>query len=81
MSISRTSKGNENWLEKSGVGYIYIYIGGKITVKQIQEKRLLIWFELSGFLRNRGFEKSVFHCMFKKATYQVACVADGLDLR
>ena len=28
-------------------------IGGKITVKQIQGKRLLIWFELSDF-----FEKS-----------------------
>ena len=32
------SKGNENWFEKSGVQNI----GGKITVKQIQGKRLLV---------------------------------------
>ena len=36
--ISRTSKGNKNWFEKSGVRNI----GGKITVTQIQGKRLLV---------------------------------------
>ena len=38
IPISRTSKGNENWFKKSGVRNI----GGKITVKQIQVKRLLV---------------------------------------
>ena len=31
-------------------------MGGEIIVKQIQGKQ--IWFELSGGLRNQGFEKS-----------------------
>ena len=38
IPITRTSKGNENWFEKSGVRNI----GDKITVKQIQGKRLLV---------------------------------------
>ena len=37
MPISQTSKENENWFKKSGVRNI----GGTITVKQIQGKRLL----------------------------------------
>ena len=32
------SKGNENWVEKSGIRNI----GGKITVKQIHRKQLLV---------------------------------------
>ena len=38
IPISRTSKGNENWFEKLG----FRNIVGKITVKQIQGKRLLV---------------------------------------
>ena len=48
IPISRISKGNKNWFEKSGVQNI----GGQITVKQIQGNDF--WFELSGCLRNRG---------------------------
>ena len=56
-TIFQTSKGNENWFEKSGVRNI----GDKITVKQIL-KGNDVWFELSEFLRIRGFEKSEFSC-------------------
>ena len=45
--VSRTSKGNESWFEKLGVRNIV----GKITVKPIQGKRLLV--RVIG-----GFEKS-----------------------
>ena len=38
IPISRTSKGNDNWFEKSGVRNI----GGKIAVKRIEGKRLLV---------------------------------------
>ena len=56
MPISRTSKGNENWLQKSAVRDI----GGKITVKQIQGNRLLV--RVVGVFEKRGFEKSGFNC-------------------
>ena len=56
IPISRASKGNENYFEKSGVRNI----GGKITVKQIQGKQLLVR-AVSRSLRNRRFEKSGFH--------------------
>ena len=46
-SISRTSTGNENWFEKSGV----LTTGGKITVKASPR-------ETTFGSRNRGFEKS-----------------------
>ena len=60
IPISRTSRGNENWLEKSGVRNI----GGKITVKKIQGKRLLLQVIYRFFfLRNWGFEKSGFPCI------------------
>ena len=51
----RETKIAENWFEKSG----FRNIGGTITVKRIQGKRF--WFELSGVLRNRWFEKLGFH--------------------
>ena len=56
IPISRTSKGNENWFEKSG--------GLKNWGENYREfisKGNENWFEKSGGLRNRGFEKSGFH--------------------
>lgn len=37
-------------------------VGGKFTGKQMAEKNNL-WFELSGILKNEGFEKSWFQCI------------------
>ena len=51
MPISRTSKGSENRFEKSGLKLQGFSNGNEL------------WFEKSGGLRNRGFEKSGFHCI------------------
>ena len=41
---------------------------GKIAVKQIQGKRLLV--RVSGCSRNRGFEKSGFHCTIQSQIWK-----------
>ena len=43
-------------------------IGGKITLKQIQGKQLLV--QVIGGLRNQGFEKSGFHCINVQRNYE-----------
>ena len=57
ISISRTSNGNKNWFEKSGVRIL----GVKLTVCETNPREIQgrLEFELSGFLRVR---ETGFHC-------------------
>ena len=57
ISISQTTKGNENRFKKSGVREIE----GKITDNLNQGKQPLV--REIGRFEKLGFEKSVFHCI------------------